>query len=70
MGFLSNKYPIGTKVAYIAVKDKHPNYGHLIKTKTRSTAWIMGCHSAMVMIEGVSGGVSLDHVEICSNVDA
>jgi hypothetical protein len=31
-----------------------------IKTlPTRSTAWLMGGHSAMVMLEGISGGFQL-----------
>ena len=32
------------------------------KTKTRSEAWVMGGHSVMVMVEGVSGGVLLESV--------
>lgn len=60
------KNPIGTPIYYYpTLKDRIPK-----QTKTRSTAWVMSCHSAMVMIEGVSGGVSLDHIQICSNVDA
>ena len=31
-------------------------------TKTRSEAWVMGGHSAVVMIEGISGGVLLGSV--------
>jgi hypothetical protein len=31
-------------------------------TKTCSVAWVMGGHSAMVMVEGVSGGVALESV--------
>lgn len=32
------------------------------RTKTRSKAWVMGGHSAVVMVEGVSGGVLLESV--------
>ncbi len=32
------------------------------ETKTRSHAWVMGGHSAMVMVEGVAGGVLLESV--------
>jgi len=39
------------------------------ETKTRSEAWVMGGHSVMVMVEGVSGGVLLESVKPClSNV--
>jgi hypothetical protein len=31
-------------------------------TKTRSEAWVMSGHSAMVMVEGVAGGVVLESV--------
>ncbi len=30
------------------------------ETKTRSEAWVMGEHSLMVMVEGVSGGVLVE----------
>ena len=33
------------------------------ETKTRSEAWVMGGHSVMVMVEGVSGGVLLESVK-------
>lgn len=33
------------------------------ETKTRSNAWLMGGHTAMVMVEGVSGGVMVDSVQ-------
>lgn len=32
------------------------------ETRTRSEAWVMGGHSVMVMVEGVSGGVLLESV--------
>ena len=32
-------------------------------TKTRSQAWVMGGHSAMVMVDGVAGGVLLESVK-------
>ncbi len=33
------------------------------ETKTRSEAFIMGGHSAMVMVDGVAGGVCLESVK-------
>jgi hypothetical protein len=32
------------------------------QTETRSQAWVMGGHSAMVMLEGVSGAYALHRV--------
>jgi hypothetical protein len=59
------KNPIGTAVYYYpTLKDKTPK-----QTKTRSKAWIISGHSTMIMIDGVSGGVSLDHIANCSNVE-
>jgi hypothetical protein len=34
------------------------------ETKTRSEAWVMGGHSVMVMVEGISGGVLLESVKL------
>lgn len=33
------------------------------ETKTRSEAWLMGGHTAMVMVEGVAGGVMVESVK-------
>lgn len=53
------QHPIGTRV--MRYKLIHPlREGN--ETQTRSEAWIMGGHSAMVMVEGVSGGVCLESV--------
>ena len=53
------KYPVGTTVIRYRLinplRDGEP-------TKTRSGAWVMGEHSAMVMVEGVAGGVLLESV--------
>jgi hypothetical protein len=54
------KYPIGTPVMrYKLIEPLREGN----ETKTRSEAWIMGGHSAMVMVEGVSGGVRLESVK-------
>lgn len=53
-------YPIGTRVlAYPGVKE--PGAGFV--TETRSEAWVMGGHTAMVMVERHPGGIALSHVE-------
>lgn len=35
-----------------------------VETKTRSEAWLMGGHTAMVMVEGVAGGVAVESVVV------
>lgn len=53
--------PIGTPVRYRSV---HADQSTDRATKTRSEAWAMECGMACVMVEGVSGGVSVDHCKI------
>jgi hypothetical protein len=55
----NSKYPVGTPVTRF--KLIHP-LAEPQATKTRSEAWLMGGHTAMVMVEGVSGGVCLESV--------
>lgn len=38
--------------------------GTKTQTKTRSEAWLMGGHSAVVLLEGVSGAYSLHRVTV------
>ncbi len=53
------KYPVGTPVTrYKLINPLREPKG----TKTRSEAWIVGGHSALVMVEGVSGGVLIESV--------
>lgn len=37
--------------------------GTKLKTKTRSEPWLMGGHSWVVMVEGISGGYAIMRVE-------
>lgn len=55
----NQKHPIGSKVMRYKIIDPLEDGN---ETKTRSEAWVMGGHSAMVMVEGVSGGVCLESV--------
>lgn len=57
--YFNDHHPIGTSVIYTSVKDDTSTSR---TTKTRSEAWVMGGHSVMVMVEGVSGGVRVDHI--------
>jgi hypothetical protein len=51
-------YPVGTPVRYLKIWGVESSG---VDTKTRSEAWAMDCGEACVMVEGVSGGVSLSH---------
>lgn len=58
----NEKAPEGTPVKYRITNcdwDKEWFY-----TKTRSEAWVLGKHSVVVLLEGVSGGYCITHVEI------
>lgn len=53
------RYPVGTPVIRYALVSplRFPSEKY-----TRSAAWLMGGHSAMIMVEGVAGGVMLESV--------
>jgi len=38
------------------------DFGEEEETVTRSEAWLMGGHSAMIMVKGRSGGYCLDRI--------
>lgn len=48
--------PVGTEV--IVTRDN----GEELRTKTRSEAWLLSGHSAVIQLEGVSGCYALDRV--------
>ena len=48
--------PIGTSVAVKMDDDS------TCLTKTRSEAWLMGGHTAMICVDGISGGYMLERV--------
>jgi hypothetical protein len=54
----NSRFPVGTAVLRFPSTERISGEGK--ETKTLSPAWVMGGHSAMVMLEGVSGGYSLD----------
>jgi hypothetical protein len=37
--------------------------GEQFHTRTRSEAWVMGGHSAMVLVDGITGGYLLERVK-------
>jgi hypothetical protein len=52
-------YPIGTPVVYQPVKGDPARDNK--QTKTRSSAWVLGGHTPVVMVEGIAGGVAIEH---------
>ena len=50
--------PVGTPVRYWPGERK----GDGIESVTRSTAWMLGGHTPVVMVEGHAGGIALSHV--------
>lgn len=56
-------YPIGTGVIYHPVIDEQEG----LHTKTRSAAWNLSNGEAMVLVEGMSGGVSLTALSLATS---
>jgi hypothetical protein len=56
-------HPIGTAVRYWPI---YPPIASAppIDTRTRSEAWALGDGTAVVLIEGKSGGMCLSHIEV------
>ena len=50
--------PSGTPV------EMRKDTGELVKTVTRSEAWLLGGHTAVVMVDGVSGGYLLNRMRV------
>jgi hypothetical protein len=53
----NDHHPVGTPVYYRPIAgeaDERP-------TKTRSEAWLLGGHTAVVMVDGIAGGVAVSH---------
>ncbi len=60
-------HPAGTAVTRYRLM--HP-LRDPVETVTRSEAWVMGGHSAMIMVEGVAGGIALESVQVRKGVAA
>lgn len=52
-------YPVGTAVTYFPIMGEEGR-----ETKTRSEAWELGHGAVVVLVEGQTGGVSIDHLAI------
>lgn len=38
--------------------------GSIVETTTRSTAWLMGEHTAVILVDGIAGGFALERVTV------
>ena len=62
----NERHPIGTPVTRYRLIDPLEDP---METRTRSIAWVVGGHSVLVSVEGVSGGVLLDSVTVKQATD-
>jgi hypothetical protein len=58
----STRAPIGTPCVYYPLKPFVPSEAE--QTRIRSKAWVLGHGAVVVMIEGRSGGVSIEHIVV------
>lgn len=54
----NERVPVGTAVRYFPIRG---HFAHL-ETRTRSVAWELGSGAPVVMIDGKSGGVAIEHL--------
>lgn len=54
-------HPVGTPVIYYP-GTRDAGRGRI--STTRSTAWVLCGHTAVVMVDGYAGGIALDHVDV------
>lgn len=50
--------PEGTKV------NVRKDNGSIFETTTRSAAWLMGEHTAVILVDGIAGGFALERVTV------
>lgn len=55
----NNNHPVGAPVlAWPGTRDSKP-----LRTRTRSSAWILGSEQVVASVVGHAGGISIDHIE-------
>lgn len=62
----NEKHPKGTEVSYWTFEKVGPGR----RGQTRSEAWLVGGHTAVVQVSGASGCVALTHVELVPSASA
>ena len=55
----NERHPVGTPVLFWPMMRAEAGR----PSRTRTPAWVIGGHSAVVMVEGYAGGISLTHVD-------
>lgn len=55
----NRRFPVGTRVRYWRRRPQLP-----LDTVTRTAAYVLGDHTAVVFIDGVSGCIALDHLDV------
>jgi hypothetical protein len=58
------RYPPGTEVLYYPLRGRED----YVMTRTRSEAWELGDGTPVVLVEGKTGGISLEHLRIEGHV--
>lgn len=58
--------PVGTAVRYFPIR----GYFSHLETRTRSKAWALGSGQVVVMVDGKSGGVAIDHLVVIEDGEA
>lgn len=56
----NNSHPVGTEFTYFSIKGI-PSTAKDVATT--SEAWTLACGETVVKVSGISGGVSVDHLE-------
>ena len=56
----TERHPVGERVRYYPIAGE----GSSSVTRIRSAAWTLGHGAVVVKVEGVAGGVSIDHLEV------
>ena len=57
-------HPVGSRVRYYPIRRRAEH----LDTETTSPAWALPSGYAVVSVRGISGGVSLDHIEVLTEV--
>ena len=60
------RFPVGTPVIYHAVM----GFSSKLETVVRSTPWALGHGDIVVKVEGITGGVSVDHLSLQDGAQA
>ncbi len=57
----NRRHPVGTAIDFTAIKRVAET---TTRHNTRSPAWLLGGHTAVVLLEGRTGAVSIEHCTV------